>query len=486
MYEKLTKHTVAVEFLVLVEYYFLIATLRYEVHMETQAPITRREFISTSAKAATGAVLASSLPGSLRALAHPGKRRLAMVGTGSRGTGMWGKDVLDEYGKIVEFVGLCDINPGRLKTAQQLMGVACPVFDDFDMMLGRTQPDTVIVTTVDATHHQFIAKALKHGCGVITEKPLTTNEQSLKVILDAHKASKAPLIMAHNYRYTPTRAKMKELLMDERVGRITSVDFHWYLDVHHGADYFRRWHRLRKNSGSLLVHKASHHFDLLNWWLESDPETVYAFGALEFYGRNNTYRHTNCRTCPFKEKCQFYWDMTPDKRLMALYADNEQYDGYLRDGCVWKEDIDIFDKMAVLIRYMNGVQVSYSLTTYSPFEGYRIAFNGTRGRMEMWIHERQSWPLDKYDEIQIVDNFGKPEFMRLPRYETDHGGGDMLMKEKIFKDPSQPDPLYQAASVRDGAMAVLIGVAARNSIDTGKPVKIANLTDITLKAQIPH
>jgi predicted dehydrogenase len=69
----------------------------------------------------------------------------------------------------------------------------------------------------------------------------------------------------------------------QRVGKITSVDFHWYLNTFHGADYFRRWHGERKYSGTLLLHKATHHFDLLNWWIDSDPVEVFCLrktGAL--------------------------------------------------------------------------------------------------------------------------------------------------------------------------------------------------------------
>jgi predicted dehydrogenase len=453
--------------------------------MNSENSITRRDFVVTTAKAAAGAVLLNQMPDIGVSKPMATKRRLAMVGTGHRGTGMWGTSVLRDYGDLVEFVGLCDINPGRAETAKQMLGVSCPTFTDFEEMLRTTKPETVIVTTVDGTHHTFIARALEMGCDVITEKPMTTDETKLKVILDAARKSKSKLIMAHNYRYPPTAAKIKELLMQERVGRITSVDFHWYLDVYHGADYFRRWHRLRESSGTLLNHKSSHHFDLLNWWIDSDPEEVHAFGALEFYGKNHTFRHTHCRPCPFKEKCQFYFDLTKDKRLMRLYADNEKYDGYTRDGCVWKEDIDIFDKMAVQIRYANKVQVSYSLTTYSPYEGFRIAFNGTRGRMDFWMHERQPWPMEKYDELHITDNFGKPEFVKLPRIETDHYGGDPLMKDKIFRNPAAPDTFQQAANVRDGAMSVLIGVAARKSIDSGKSVRIAELTDIVPQAKKP-
>ena len=453
--------------------------------MKNENGITRREFVTTTSKAVAGAVLLSHVP--QRPINAAAKKvRLAMVGTGHRGSGMWGKSVLASYGDLVEFVGLCDNNPGRLETVKKMMGVSCPTFAQYEEMIEKTKPDMVIVTTVDGTHHTFIAKALEMGCDVITEKPMTTDEKKLKVILDASKRSKNKLIMAHNYRYTPTRARIKELLMKERIGRITSVDFNWYLDVYHGADYFRRWHRLREHGGSLLLHKASHHFDLLNWWLESDPAEVHAYGALEFYGKNNSFRHTHCRPCPFKEKCKFFYDMTKDKRLMDLYAANERYDGYTSDGCVWKEDIDIFDKMAVQIKYANKAQVSYSLTTYSPYEGYRIAFNGTKGRIDFWMHERQPWPMESVDEVQVTDNFGKMELLRYPRVEADHYGGDPLMKDKIFKSPEAPDPLHKAASVREGAMSVLIGVAARKSIDEGRSVRITELTDIIPQAQTPR
>ena len=453
--------------------------------MNSQNSITRRAFVASTTGAAAGTLLLGQLPAQSIPSAGAQKKRLAMVGTGHRGTGMWGKSILDAYPEGLAFVGLCDSNPGRMESAKKLMGVSCPAFTNFEEMIAKTKPEIVIVTTVDGTHHTFITKALEMGCDVITEKPMTTDETKLKLILDAQKKSKNKVIVAHNYRYTPTRARIMEWIMQGRIGRITSVDFHWYLDVHHGADYFRRWHRLRANSGTLLNHKASHHFDLLNWWIDSDPEEVHAFGALEFYGRNHEFRHTHCRPCPFKEKCQFYFDMTKDARLMELYAANEKYDGYTRDGCVWKEDIDIFDKMAVQIRYANKVQVSYSLTTYSPYEGYRIAFNGTRGRLDFWMHETQPWPMEKYDEIQITDNFGKAEFLRLPRIEADHFGGDPLLREHIF-GPPKPDPLFQAADVRDGAMSVLIGVAARKSIDSARAVRITELTDIVPQAQKPH
>ena len=63
-------------------------------------------------------------------------------------------------------------------------------------------------------------------------------------------------------RTSPPRTQVKDILMSGVIGDVLSVDFHWMLNTHHGADYFRRWHRNKKNSGGLMVHKASHHFDV--------------------------------------------------------------------------------------------------------------------------------------------------------------------------------------------------------------------------------
>jgi predicted dehydrogenase len=435
----------------------------------------RRTFTQLTGTALAGSLLTNNVLAS--ALTPAKKQRVAMVGTGHRGLGMWGVEVLKEHGSRMEFVGLCDINPGRVATGKKMLGVSCPTYTDFDKMMRETKPEVLIVTTVDATHNEFIVKGLEYGADIVTEKPMTTDEKKCQQILDAERRTGKKVKVTFNYRYSPHRQKIYEMLRAGAIGKVEAVDFHWYLDVHHGADYFRRWHRLRQNSGSLLVHKATHHFDLLNWWLESDPQQVYANGQLTFYGKNNDFRHTNCRPCPHKDKCAFYWDMTKDKRLMAIYADNEKYDGYLRDGCVWKEDIDIFDKMAVQIKYANNVQVSYSLTTHSPYEGYRIAFNGTKGRLEAWIKEHQPWEEEAFDEIQLTTNFGKREIIRIANNEEGHGGGDVRLRKQIFA-PDGQDPYRQAAGTRDGAMSCLVGIAARHSIDSGQPVKIGSLTSL--------
>ena len=447
--------------------------------------ISRRHFLAATSALAGTALLNFTPAAYAEALTNQSKTagkklRLAMIGTGDRGTSMWGSDLVQDYSDYTEFVGLCDINQGRVETGKQLMGVSCPTYTDFEKMMKETRPDVLIVTTVDATHDEFIVKGMELGADIITEKPMATDERKIQRILDAEKRTGKKCRVTFNYRYSPHRAKIWELLRAGEIGELTSVDFHWYLDTSHGADYFRRWHRLVENSGSLLVHKASHHFDLLNWWIDSDPETVYALGQLNFYGKNGTLRAENCRNCPHTKKCNFFWDITKNKRLSDLYVANQQYDGYYRDGCVFRNDINIFDKMAATIKYANGVQVSYSVVAYSPYEGYRIAFNGTNGRIDAWIQESKPVSDVNYDEIVLFKNFSKRQYFQIP-FSEGHGGGDKLLKDQIFLS-NTADPMKQCANTRDGALACLIGIAARNSIASRQPVNIGDLTSVKPQA----
>jgi predicted dehydrogenase len=442
--------------------------------------INRRRFIQN-----TGVIAAGTLFSSLNAFGQRSPRkRLAMVGTGSRGIGMWGTSVKAEYDDILEFVGLCDINPGRVAYAKQVMQVDCPVYTDFDLMLKETRPDMLIVTTTDSTHDQYIVKGLDQGLKVISEKPMTTDESKCQAILDAEKRSGNKVIVTFNMRYTPYVRKIWELLRNGEIGEIKSVNLNWYLDTDHGASYFRRWHGLRDVGGTLLVHKATHHFDAVNYWVDSEPEEVFAYGSLDYFGQKNSkISHTHCRTCPHKKECNFFWDITASRSAMNMYVDHEKYDGYLRDGCVFRKEVDIYDTMAVQYKYANNVKVSYSLTSFSPYEGYRLAINGTKGRLDTWIQSSMPGGVKPYQEITIINLFGNVKTIQVMPQAGGHGGSDPLLKDRIFRYPDATDTYRQSAGSRDGAMSALIGIAARNSIESGKIVRIENLTDLKPVAQ---
>jgi len=252
----------------------------------------RRSFLKANGVAAGSMMAYSALGSTTSVLENMAKEqqkkiRYALVGCGIRGTDMWIRQLINSgYKEYIDFVGLCDTNPGRLELARRATQTDCPVFSDFDEMLKQTRPDVVMVTTTDATHDEFIIKAVNAGVDVVTEKPMTTDEDKCQAIIDAQARTGKKVTVTFNYRYSPHRAKIYELIRAGEIGEITSVDFNWYLDVYHGADYFRRWHGYLKDGGTLLVHKSTHHFDLLNWFVSDTPVKVNAFGSRRFYGTN--------------------------------------------------------------------------------------------------------------------------------------------------------------------------------------------------------
>ncbi len=439
--------------------------------------MNRREFLSSSAAALTAT---TAVPPSFAAALQPGatparRRRYALVGTGGRGSSMWGRGVQEKWGDVVEFVGLCDPNPKRAEVVRQIIGVDCPVFTDFETMVKTAKPDLVAITTVDDHHAEYIVRALDLGIDVITEKPMTIDEKQTQAVLDAEKRNRRKIIVGHNMRFSPAHVRIKELLLSKPIGTIHSVDFHWYLNTSHGADYFRRWHAIKAQSGSLWVHKATHHFDYVNWLLDAEPVQVQAYGGIKRYGNAGPFRSTNCRPCPHKGKCPFYWDMTKSPSAMRLYGGEvEKVDGYLRDACVFRPEVTSYDTMTATVKYSSDVIMSYSLNAYLPVEGYSLTFNGDGGRVEIRSYDGQPYEVASAMEVFVIKAFGKRTQIDVPTVEGEHGGADDALRNLIFRRPQVPGHLRIPDS-RAGAMSALTGIAARRSCEENRPVTISDM-----------
>jgi predicted dehydrogenase len=425
-------------------------------------------------------------------------RRYALVGTGAR-AGMFIRALTGPYADAAELVAMCDTSQTRMDWYnRQLAGSRRPapvptyLADHFDRLIAETKPDTVIVATPDSSHHHYIVRAMALGCDTITEKPMTTDLPRLKAIFEAIASSGRSLRVAFNYRYAPAYTRFRRLLLDGAVGRPLAVDFSWLLDTSHGADYFRRWHRQKENSGGLLVHKASHHFDLVNWWLDAIPTQVFAMGALSFYGRENAaargehYSYTRYTGEPAAQKDPFALFLTSQAAFKNLYLEAEAESGYIRDQNVFGEPITIEDTMAVVARYSNGAVLSYSLVAYAPWEGLRVAITGSKGRIELDIEEHVAHLLPdgavaagngphKWARIRVLPMFGQRRELDVPAAAGGHGGADPVMLEQLFSPSPPADPYRRAASHLDGAASVLVGIAANESMRTGQMVTIEDL-----------
>ncbi|MFD3313196.1 Gfo/Idh/MocA family protein [Streptomyces sp. NPDC058694] len=442
------------------------------------------------------------------------RRRCAVVGLGARAR-MFTSALTGPYADRIELVGFCDVNARRMAVHNEWIAadhpgreaVAAYAAEDFEVMLRRERVDLVVVCSVDRTHDDYIVRALEAGCDVVTEKPMTTDADKARRILEVRRRTGGDVRVAFNYRYNPVHSAVRELIAGGEIGEVGSVHFEWLLDLRHGADYFRRWHRDKANSGGLMVHKATHHFDLVNWWLGTEPETVFAQGGLFFYGEEAGRRrglarpYARAHGAAAAEGDPFAVRLADSEVLRALYLSAEGEDGYHRDQNVFGAGVSIEDDMAVLVRYASGASLTYHLTAYSPWEGYRVSFNGSEGRLELLVEE-STWTRSSVGAggssavmhgATVGDEVGRTELL-VRRFweparevkvgggegaaEGGHGGGDVRMLADLFGDRSGGDALGRAADAVDGARSLVTGLAANESFVSGLPVRVRDLLDV--------
>lgn len=432
------------------------------------------------------------------------KKRYAVVGTGGRVV-MFLDPLASTFKDSSELVGLCDLNPVRLayhsNRLRDNFGVeSVPTFPAaaFDQMLSEQNPDVVIVCTTDASHDEYIVRALGAGCDVITEKPLTTDAVKCANIMAAVEQSGKSVRVAFNMRWMPGTTTVKQLIVDGTIGKVKSVVLEYTLDTKHGADYFRRWHSEKDKSGGLLVHKSTHHFDLVNWWMDAIPETVFAFGELAFYGKENAISRGQAELAGYDryknapDTDPFKLDIAKDVSLKGLYLNAEGEDGYIRDRNVFRDGIDIEDSLSVVVKYRNNALLTYSLTAFCPSEGFRATINGDKGRIEYFTHFKSHIIRGEAGDGSSVEEKGKttsqkitvhplfevPYEVEIPIAAGSHGGGDPLLQNQMFGASCPDDLLNRDAGHEQGAASAAIGFAANQSIRTGAPVCISELFEL--------
>lgn len=420
-------------------------------------------------------------------------KKYAIAGASSRALNMYIQPITStpEFGEIV---ALFSRHPNSAKNLlKDVENADFPIYGDFDQMIRETHPDTVIVTTIDSMHHEYIIRAMELGCDVITEKPLTVDEEKTNAILRTKNATGKNLTITFNFRFIPYNQKIKEIIKDGAIGKPLFANLEYYNDYTHGSSYFRRWHGQLKQSGSLLITKGTHYFDLVSWWLDQDPVSVSAMGTQKFFGPVREERGERCMGCKYASTCDFYWDITKDEFSKNLYLNTEKDTGYVRDKCVYSDSNDIWDAMSLSVMYDKGALMAMTICVYAPYEGWRISITGTEGRLEA-EEIRTGAGSEKAEEvIRVIHKDGKVDEYTIRKGEVKlkndtgianytligHNGGDQVLRRMLFVG-DLPDTLSQMAGTKAAVNSVLLGAAAVKSIEEHKEIKLADLLTETI------
>lgn len=432
------------------------------------------------------------------------KTKYVIVGTGGRAN-MFIDPLVRDYREESQLLAFCDLSQVRMDFHRRRLvetygvnSIVTYAASDFDKMLREQKPDVVVVCTVDATHCDYILRSVRNGCDVICEKPITTDAAQCRELLDTLPETGRQVRVTFNVRWIPGITQLRRLVAEGRIGAVRHVSLEYLLNTLHGADYFRRWHSEKLLSGGLLVHKATHHFDMVNWIVDSIPQSVSAMGGLVFYGKKNAISRGDDALTRYGRYADgpkddpFAINLQSDEQMRGLYADAEKETGYIRDRNVFREGISIEDSLSVHVRYRTGTMLSYSLNAYGPYEGFRLGLNGDKGRIEyetVYPNQFLSTQIGNATEVDGFSSatrrtlrwhplFGAPEEIPVEHLPGGHGGGDPLLQRQIFSATPPADPWRRSAGYQQGIASAIIGIAGNQSLATGQPVNINDLISL--------
>lgn len=334
--------------------------------------------------------------------------------------------------------------------------------------------ELILITSHTANHIEAAIPALRSKKRVYLDKPIATRLEDSYRILEAEKQENNPLIMGFTRRYETPWRMVFDLVEGGRIGVPQMILLRSVIPY---SRYLQRWHRIFELSGGALNDKASHHFDVFNWFTKSTPEIIQAMG-----GRSSVFapdptapaRCRDCdRDCPYRvlpsasvsEPGVFYTlEKEYNRDKTSLFMQPSWYDpeseADIADNCVYDPSVDIFDHAIVNVSYANGVKASLFLSIFGPVaeDQETLEVVGSSGRIRL---------VRNTGQIDLVNEFGAHHEMidaSDTNIDSSHNGADIALLKDIrgFCDGSMP-----VARSADGHLALRMVHAAQRSIENG-------------------
>jgi predicted dehydrogenase len=363
------------------------------------------------------------------------KIRYGIIGCGSMGR----EHVLNILAlPACAVTALADSDPHSLAQSQALLRQPVPQFANAQDLLDSGLCDAVVVATPNFTHVDVLKLALKTDLHILAEKPLCTNVADAHALLEQSKGRRALTWVAQEYRYIPPVAELIRMSHAGAVGQIHQVSIR-----EHREPFYPKvgdWNRFNVNTGGTLVEKCCHYFNLMDLVLNEHPLRVFASGG---------------------------------QRVNHL---DERYGG---------RTPDILDSAYVVVEYPSGARALLDLCMFAEnsIDNEQIIVVGNEGKLESLLPSltlrygrREDWGTRKvWGE---PSGSGKGVSVRRVwdtgiRYPGQHFGASFIEHEKFAH--ALRNGLPPEVSLEDGLRSIATGIAAHQSIDTGRVVELSEV-----------
>ncbi|MBL9200547.1 MAG: Gfo/Idh/MocA family oxidoreductase [Opitutaceae bacterium] len=280
------------------------------------SPLSRREFLSTSAKLGAFIAAAPYIARGAEVGAAPDADtiKVALIGCGSEGS------ILANAARPIpgiRFVAVCDIWPYALNsTARRIKAVFkqdVQAFEDYKEMLATVKEiDAVIVATPDFMHAEHTNAALRAGKHVYCEKLMSNTVEGARSMVQTARETKKLLQIGHQRRSNPRYQFARDKIVKEArlLGRITNISGQWHRAVtddfgtprgqemtaeklakfgYANMHEFRNWRWFKKYAGGPMSDLGAHQIDIYNWMLGTNPQMCIASGGVDYYKTHEWY-----------------------------------------------------------------------------------------------------------------------------------------------------------------------------------------------------
>ena len=415
---------------------------------------------------------------------------VAVIGCGGRGRVY--SSYMNNQPEKFKLVAMCDNNHEKLDYLANKYSI--PQENRFlnqEEFFNEKRADLIVIATPDRQHVKQTLRALELGYDILLEKPISSDENELRQLLDAQKKYNKVVLVCHVLRYSPTFNKVKELLDSGVIGELKLIESIEQVSWWHQAHSFVRGNsRNEKLQSSMIMQKCCHDLDLIQNYAGARCKSVYSIGDLSFFNKEHKPADTpdNCGKCRLKHTCPYSAEYSyivrwkekgcPENQWPFNFLTNDYplteeklrhaYENGPFGRCVFSCDNDVVDNQQVSMTFENGVKAVLTMTAFTAGHGRKMTFHGTLGEIQFYGDDRP-------DAVHLLQ-FGKePVVYTVDDLISggtgyDHGGGDFVLVQQLY-DMIKGN-IQATTSLEASIESHLIAIAAEQSRKTGQVIKI--------------
>lgn len=389
-------------------------------------------------------------------------KKIAVIGFGEMGK-RHGKD-LEEHSKYeLELGGVYEPDDSKYKSGCEWLGREVKRFASPEELLSVLNPDGIIIASPNFCHLENLKLLEGRSIPLILEKPLDSTLEKICDVVRFVSSYDAPVMVHHVMRYAPIVKKAKEIIESGAIGQICS--FHFSQTI--GGHMFHNFRRNMKTGGGQLIEKATHDFDVMLHWCESNPKRVTAICKRQRFGGNMP-DDLHCHECDKKMSCDQYVKGTVKRNIKDINPSDNL--------CCFAKSADVFDNETCLLELENGVFGTYTNTYFVENYFTRVyEVIGTEAIMRVGFSK-----LDGYEgEIELRGHNVKGSYSFAYENRIHYNGAPGVAAHfynLICGNEKTPySPVDQAFS------AEMIALAAYRANETGTYIDVKDLVPEDLK-----